>query len=117
MGADAPAAPPERTVHNADALAWLRQHAPLAGASVITSLPDISELSGLDLAGWQTWFQDAAFQTMSAVPDEGVAIFFQSDVRRAGLWVDKGAMVSRAAERAGMGTLDRKSTRLNSSHS
>ena len=108
MGADAPAAPPERTVHNADALAWLRQHASLAGASVITSLPDISELSGLDLAGWQTWFQDAAFQTMSAVPDEGVAIFFQSDIRHEGLWIDKGGLVAQAAARARMRLLFHK---------
>ena len=51
-------------MYNADALAWLREHAPLTGASVITSLPDISELAGLDLGGWQVWFQDAAFHTM-----------------------------------------------------
>ena len=31
-----------------------------------------------------------------------MAIFFQSDIKRNGLWVDKGAMVARAAERAGM---------------
>jgi len=95
-------------VHNADALAWLRDNAPLAGASVITSLPDISELGGLDLAAWQTWFVDAAFHTMNAVPDEGVAIFFQSDIRHDGLWIDKGALVQQAAARAGMPLLFHK---------
>ena len=89
-------------MHNADALVWLRANTPLAGASVVTSLPDVSELGGLDLAGWQAWFQDAAFQTLSAVPDEGVAIFFQSDIRHEGLWIDTGALVQQAAARARM---------------
>jgi hypothetical protein len=35
------------------------------------------------------------------VPREGVAIFFQSDIRHAGRWVDKGALVAAGAERAG----------------
>jgi len=95
-------------VHNADALAWLRDHAPLADASVITSLPDLSELGGVDLTAWQTWFQDAAFHTMNAVPDQGVAIFFQSDIRHDGLWIDKGALVQQAAARARMRLLFHK---------
>jgi len=36
---------------------------------------------------------------LSRCPDEGVAIFFQSDVKRDGRWVDKGRLVQRAAER------------------
>jgi hypothetical protein len=103
-----PPAGPQRTVHQADALPWLRAAGTLAGASVVTSLQDASELPGLGLDGWRRWFDEAAVLTMQSVSDEGVAIFFQSDVRRAGMWVDKGAMVSRAAERAGMGTLFHK---------
>jgi hypothetical protein len=99
---------PGRTVHHADALPWLRAAGTLAGASVVTSLPDVSELPALGLDGWRRWFEDAAVLTMQAVPDEGVALFFQSDIRHTGLWVDKGAMVSRAADRAGMGLLFHK---------
>lgn len=99
---------PGRRIHRGDALPWLRAAGRLAGASVVTSLPDASELPALDLDGWRRWFEDAAALTMQSVPDEGVAIFFQSDVKRAGLWIDKGAMVSRAAERAGMGLLFHK---------
>lgn len=99
---------PSRTVHQADAIAWLRAAGRLEGASVVTSLPDVSELPALGLEEWQRWFEEAAALAMQATPDEGVAIFFQSDVRRAGLWIDKGAMVSRAAERAGMSTLFHK---------
>ena len=99
---------PTRTVHQGDALPWLRAAGTLAGASVVTSLPDLSEVPALGLDGWRRWFEEAAALTMQGVPDEGVAIFFQSDVNRAGLWIDKGAMVSHAAERAGMALLFHK---------
>ncbi len=103
-----PPGQPTRTVHHADALAWLRAAGRLAGASVVTSLPDVSELPALGVDGWRRWFEEAAALTMECVPDDGVAIFFQSDVRRAGLWIDKAAMVARAAERAGLGALFHK---------
>jgi hypothetical protein len=53
------------------------------------------------LDGWRAWFEEAAGLIVESVPPDGVAIFFQSDIRHGGLWVDKGALVSRAAERAG----------------
>ncbi len=97
-----------RVVHHGDALDWLRAHAPLAGASVVTSLPDVSELPLLGFEAWRRWFQDAAELVMRSVPDDGVAIFFQSDIRHQGAWVDKGALCSGAAERAGQQLLFHK---------
>jgi DNA methylase len=91
---------PQRQVHHADALEWLAAPRALGGASVITSLPDVSELR-LDLAGWQRWFLDAAGAVLRALDDSGVAIFYQSDIRKGGVWIDKGALVARAAETAG----------------
>jgi hypothetical protein len=99
---------PRRIVHQADALTWLRANAPLRGASVITSLPDLSEVPALGFQRWCGWFEEAAALTMTAVPPQGVAIFFQSDIRRDGVWVDKGAMVARAAASVGMGLLFHK---------
>jgi hypothetical protein len=99
---------PRRAVHHGDAVAWLRAAGPLTGCSVVTSLPDVSELPALGLDDWSRWFEQAAELTMRSVPDEGVAIFHQSDIRRGGLWIDKGAMVTRAAGRAGMGLLFHK---------
>ena len=99
---------PTRIVHNADAIVWLQAQGKLAGASLITSLPDVSELPRLGLDGWRRWFEDAAVLVMACTPDEGVAIFFQSDIKRGGLWIDKGALVSRAAERAHMSLLFHK---------
>jgi hypothetical protein len=89
---------PSRQVFQADALAWLPSHAPLSGCSVVTSLPDASELPGLTFAAWQDWFVAAAALVLKAIPPEGMAIFFQSDVLHRGLWVDKGALVSEAAK-------------------
>lgn len=80
----------------------MRAHGPLAGASAITSLPDVSEVPALGFDGWTAWFVEAAGAVMDAVPDDGVAIFFQSDIRAGGLWVDKGEMVARAAASSGM---------------
>jgi hypothetical protein len=94
-----------REVQQGDALVWLRAQASLPGASVLTSLPDLSELPALGLVGWRAWFEEAAELTMRRVPDEGVCIFFQSDIRHRGLWVDKATLVTRAAERAGVGLL------------
>ena len=101
MSGDEPAAPPSRVVHHAEAVAWLEARAPLAGCSVVTSLPDVSEIPALDLAAWTRWFEDTAALVVGAVPDEGVAVFFQSDIKRGGAWIDKGALVQRGAERAG----------------
>ena len=58
--------------------------------------------------GWRSWFVEASAAAMQAVPDDGVAIFYQSDVRRDGLWVDKGALVSAAAARTGQRCLFHK---------
>ncbi len=99
---------PTRDVHHGDAVPWLRARGRQPGASLVTSLPDTSEVPHLPFQDWQGWFEDAARLAMDTVGDDGVAIFFQSDIRRGGLWVDKGAMVDRAAARAGMNLLFHK---------
>src|SRR5436190_524300 len=96
---------PARTVVHADALPWLRAQTPLAGASVVTSLPDLVEVPGLGLDGWKRWFGQAAAAVVAALGEGAAAIFFQSDVRRGGVWIDKAALVSRAVEDAGTGAV------------
>jgi hypothetical protein len=91
-----------RTIHCEDALAWLeRQPAPLSGASMITSLPDYSEFPGSSLDEWKAWFTRAAALVMSRCPDDGVSIFYQTDIKKDGTWVDKGYLVQKAAEQVG----------------
>jgi hypothetical protein len=98
-----PAAAPGRLVVQADALVWLHDNPAEPGDAVVTSLPDVSELPllGPGLDGWKSWFIAAAARVM-AWPQPGMpALFFQSDVRHHGQWVDKSFLVQQAAERAG----------------
>jgi hypothetical protein len=90
-----------RLVVQAEALGWLDANAAEPGSSVITSLPDVSELSELGFEGWRAWFVGATRRILRWIPSEGVAIFFQSDVRHRGVWVDKGYLIARAAEEEG----------------
>lgn len=96
---------PSRIVHCGDAIAWLQAQDVLRGCSAITSLPDTSELPELSLDEWRAWFVRAAALVMAKVPREGVAIFYQTDIKKAGVWIDKGYLCSEAAEQAGCTTL------------
>lgn len=99
---------PTRLVHHADALEWLPAQGVLEGCSFITSLPDVSELPHLSLDEWRRWFIQAARAVIDATPDDGVALFFQTDIKKDGVWVDKGYLCSRAAEDAGAASLFHK---------
>lgn len=95
---DPPPAPPRRDVVHGDARAWLDENPAPAGASVVTSLPDFSELPELGMDGWRAWFVETARAVIRWLPERGVAVFFQSDVRVGGAWIDKGYLVHRALE-------------------
>ena len=90
--------PARRTVVCAEALSWLDAHPAEPGTSVITSLPDVSEIPTLGFAAWRSWFIDAARCVIRWVPAENVAIFYQSDIRHEEAWVDKSYLIQRAAE-------------------
>lgn len=90
-----------RSVHHGDGVAWLKGAAPLPGDhALVTSLPDSSELK-LSFDAWQAWFEDTAALCCRATADGAVTIFFQSDVKRDGLWVDKSFLVQLGAKAAG----------------
>jgi len=95
------APPPARRIVQAEALAWLAENSAPPGASVITSLPDVSELPERGFSGWKSWFEHAARVVMRWLPPPGLTLFFQSDIRHDGVWVDKGYLVHRAAELEG----------------
>ena len=98
---------PQREVHCADAIPWMQARGRMAGACAVTSLPDVSEV-GLALPAWRVWFLAAVQLVVAAVPDDSAAIFFQSDIKRDGCWIDKGALVMSAAEAAGARVLFHK---------
>jgi hypothetical protein len=98
MTGPSPASAPTRTIVHAEALAWLDANPAAPCTSIVTSLPDVSEVPALGFDAWRAWFVRAARHVVRWVPDDSVAIFFQSDIRHAGVWVDKGYLVVRAAE-------------------
>jgi len=93
---------PERIVECGDAIEWLKSHDKFEGASVVASMPDISEFTNYTLAQWKEWFTSTAALIMSRCPDDGVAVFYQSDIKYEGIWVDKAYLVQKAAESVGM---------------
>lgn len=81
-----------------DGLAWLREHPAPLDASVITSLPDVSELSALGFEGWRAWFIASASAVLQWLPPTGLAIFYQSDILYEGRWIDKAHLILTAAD-------------------
>lgn len=74
---------PPRVVHQGDGVAWLSR-APLPpDHAVVTSLPDLSEMRGLDATSWRQRFIETAALACRQVADESVTVFFQTDVKRA----------------------------------
>jgi hypothetical protein len=92
---------PRREVICGDGVEFLRRGRLPEDHAVVTSLPDLSELPGLGPAGWRDWFVEAAALACEAVADEAVAVFYQTDVKRDGRWVDKAHLVLAGADRAG----------------
>lgn len=91
----------KRTIHHADALNWLAEQSTLTGCSIITSLPDVSEFPKMNLVQWKKWFTDTAALVLSRCPDDGLTLFYQTDIKRDGTWVDKSFLCQKAAEQMG----------------
>ena len=91
----------QRVVHQADGVSWLQQVELTAEHAIVTSLPDHSELPLLGMEAWREWFVDTARLCCQRVADEAVTVFYQTDVKHEGRWIDKGYLVSKGAELAG----------------
>ncbi len=97
-----------REVFCDDALAWLESFQERGGTSFLGSLPDFSEFQTLTLGEWKDWFETTAALILTKTSPEGVTIFFQSDIKHEGLWIDKAFLIQKAAERLGHGLLFHK---------
>ncbi|EFA78977.1 hypothetical protein PPL_08445 [Heterostelium album PN500] len=92
-----------------DALEYIKNNELEKTTSIITSLPDIVEMSGYTLDRYKTWFVNAITLICSKLTDNNVAIFYQTDVKRkvkgnkgvVDEYLDKGYMCSKGAEIAG----------------
>lgn len=96
---------PRREVVCGDGIAWLREHPLPPDHALVTSLPDTSELPELGFDGWRRWFIDAAALCCRQAADPAVVVFYQTDIKHEGCWVDKSTLVQRGAEDAGSALL------------
>ncbi len=92
--------PARRMVEQGEAAKWLALNPAPAGASIVTSMPDWSEMGGMTLPIWQEWFTARAAQIMSWIPEDGVCVFYQSDIYHHGEWIDKSFLLMQAKQRA-----------------
>ena len=90
-----------RVVHHGDGIELLSRGRLPDDHAIVTSLPDHSELPQLGVDGWRRWFVDTVALACRAVADEAVAIFYQTDVKHDGRWIDKGHLVMCGADLAG----------------
>lgn len=93
---------PSRDVICSDGVAWLQAQRFGPEVAVVTSLPDSSEIPSLGFEGWRRWFIDTSALICKQAE---VAIFYQTDVKRDGCWVDKAFLVALGAEAAGAACL------------
>ena len=90
---------PAVCIERGDGLTWLREHRAEPHTRLVPSPTRASALA-LGFDAWQQWFSDAASQLLGWLPEGSVAIFYQSDILHAGVWIDKGQLVQRAAAAA-----------------
>ena len=103
---------PSRTVHHTDGVAWLANAELDARHAIVTSLPDHGELprvrgesTDAHVARWRTWFIDTVALACRAIANDAVAVFYQTDVKHDGRWIDKGHLVHTGIDAAGSALL------------
>lgn len=94
-----------RTVLVTDGVAWLSAATLREEDAIITSLPDHSEVPALGVPAWRRWFIEAARLCCARVAPQSVAIFYQTDVKHDGRWIDKAQLVHEGAAAAGSACL------------
>ena len=92
-----------REVICGDGVAWVSAQAFAPDVAIVTSLPDHSEVPLLGFDGWKAWFRETA--ALICASGAGVAVFYQTDVKHDGAWVDKAHLVSCGADDAGAACL------------
>lgn len=91
----------KRFVYSEDAIEWLKSYEENEPASFLGSLPDYSEFHSYTLSEWKEWFFSTAQLILNSTSPDGVSIFFQSDIKHEGVWIDKAFIVQKAAEALG----------------
>jgi len=84
-----------RTVIQAEALAWLNGQEPDSYLAIVTSLPDPEEV-GISIQKWKTWIAAVAESIDRVLDPRGIAVFYQTDRRVNGEILDKKSRISAA---------------------
>lgn len=90
-----------REVHCGDGVAFLARGRLPDDHAIFTSLPDHSEVPTMGVPAWKRWFVDTVTLACRAIADDAVAVFYQTDVKHDGRWIDKGHLVLTGADAAG----------------
>lgn len=77
---------------------------------MVASLPDISEFPIFTLDRWKEWFVATAALILNRCSEDGVSIFYQTDIKLEGRWIDKSFLCQIAAEQSGHSLLWHKIT-------
>lgn len=107
-GDDGDVLAPARTILVGDGVAWLAASALPPSHAIVTSLPDVSEMRSMDVAAWREWFVATVALVCTQTADAAPAVFYQTDVKQGGRWIDKSHLVALGADRAGAACLFHK---------
>jgi len=94
-----------KEIIHADAITWLEAYEPNPEHIFFVSLPDYSEFPHLTIDEWKSWFIETAELIMKKTHPDQYCLFFQSDIKYEGEWIDKGYLIQKAAERLHMKTM------------
>ena len=91
-----------RVVERADALAWLGAKADGSLGHIVTSLPDLHEVGTTNATAYAEWMEKACRLCLRKAAADAYVIFYQTDRKLDGQWIDKSAVVARAARAEGV---------------
>jgi len=93
---------PTKTIVQMDALEWLEKNPITETQAIVASIPDSAELPNGAFEPWKAWFSTVTERVFEAASPTTPILFYQSDVRHGGVWVDKGFLVQQAAQKIGV---------------
>lgn len=88
-----------RKVINDDIFNWFNSNDD-GHYSYVASMPDYSEFPNYKIEEWKEWFENCAEKIINKTDENEFSVFYQSDIKKDGVWIDKSYLVMKAAERA-----------------
>lgn len=87
-----------RKIINDDIFNWFN-HDASNDCSFVASMPDYSEFPNYSIKEWKNWFEDCAEKIIEHTSINEFSIFYQSDIKKDGVWIDKSYLIMKAAEK------------------